>query len=641
VDVIRRLRKTWRAIALALALLLAQAAGAQTFTRIFFFGDSITDTGILRPAYIPLDLVGTWGYDPDRWTNDGGAVWAEGFAAALGHSATSRVDGGTNYATGGARTDELAAQINWFKADHGTADASALYVIWAGGNDLLQGYGTSHAVNGVISAINQLNGLGAKKFLVANFYDLGPLAPGTGPLGPLVPIPAGASQWVSAYATELSVALATLSGVTLYEFDAKALFDPIVSDPAAHGFSAGLGLCVDDPSCVAGIGVDDHLMFDHVHLTSAGHDLLAQGALRVVPPPSAPAPTCVDGTKNGRETDVDCGGAASCECPAETPWWACYFAGVQSCLDRACPACEEGRACKSGGDCRSHVCRASNRLACLAFRSCGGDCAAPSCTDHVQNGDETDRDCGGSCPPCRTAQRCEGDPDCDSRVCEDETCLEPSCHDDAQNGGETGFNCGGPCQPCSCETRGRCIMFVTSTAQSGDMGGLASADAICNQLSAAAGLVGTYQAWLCDGKSWPAMRSSKASVPYLRTDGALIAINWADLTDGSIVNGISRTETGQDVSATAPFLPWTNVTAAGTCDDQRYRSPGFGPCQGLPLFEECPTNCADDGALNGWTSSSPWAQGTKGDVNGLGSLWTDSVTGLCSEPQERIYCIEQ
>jgi hypothetical protein len=170
------------------------------------------------------------------------------------------------------------------------------------------------------------------------------------------------------------------------------------------------------------------------------------------------------------------------------------------------------------------------------------------------------------------------------------------------------------------------------------MGGLAGADATCNARAAAGGLTGTFQAWLCANGVSPATRSTHATVNYRRTDSTLIASNWADLTDGNILNPINVDEFGNDVSASAPFLPWTYVNTAGGCDNETYLSPGFGPC---PAFSNCPTNCANDGAGNGWTSSSGFAQGSKGDINATGANWTDGVTGLCSTPAERIYCIQQ
>jgi hypothetical protein len=178
-------------------------------------------------------------------------------------------------------------------------------------------------------------------------------------------------------------------------------------------------------------------------------------------------------------------------------------------------------------------------------------------------------------------------------------------------------------------------MFVTSTKHDGNLGGLVGADGICNQRAAAAGLVGEYQAWLCDGTIGPRSRSNHASVPYVATDGAVIAKNWADLTDGSLARGINRDESGVQVAL--GFLPWSYVKSDGECDDATYLSPGSGPC---PAFQRCKLNCAEPFRA-GWTSASPLAQGEKGDANQTNRLWTDGVTGLCSAPKERIYCIEQ
>src|SRR5579872_3323684 len=77
------------------------------------------------------------------------------------------------------------------------------------------------------------------------------------------------------------------------------------------------------------------------------------------PPPTPPAPTCMDGVKNGMETDVDCGGPV-------------------------CGPCAAGKACTAATDCTTAVCQ-------------GNLCVAASCMDGVKNGDETDVDCGGSC----------------------------------------------------------------------------------------------------------------------------------------------------------------------------------------------------------------------------------------------------
>src|SRR5262245_2684315 len=63
-----------------------------------------------------------------------------------------------------------------------------------------------------------------------------------------------------------------------------------------------------------------------------------------------PIDACTNGTRDGAESDVDCGGV--------------------------CPTCEDGRACNQASDCRSGVCE-------------NDACAPPACDDGLINGDET------------------------------------------------------------------------------------------------------------------------------------------------------------------------------------------------------------------------------------------------------------
>jgi hypothetical protein len=100
-----------------------------------------------------------------------------------------------------------------------------------------------------------------------------------------------------------------------------------------------------------------------------------------------PLPTCTDGTQNGAESDVDCGGST-------------------------CPKCMDGQICGADIDCASNNCMA-------------GTCAAPpaTCLDGMQNGMETGLDCGGPiCPTCANGETCGGNSDCMSDYCKAGTC---------------------------------------------------------------------------------------------------------------------------------------------------------------------------------------------------------------------------
>ncbi len=149
------------------------------------------------------------------------------------------------------------------------------------------------------------------------------------------------------------------------------------------------------------------------------------------------AATCQDGVKNGSETDVDCGGAA-------------------------CPDCDPGEVCGNPADCTSGVC-SGNPLSCQA----------PTCMDAVKNGGETDVDCGGpTCADCGDGKVCTADDDCTSDVCSGNppVCQVPSCMDSTQNGAETGLDCGGAtCPDCPdgqpCNVDGDCQSAFCNAAK--------------------------------------------------------------------------------------------------------------------------------------------------------------------------------
>ena len=74
-------------------------------------------------------------------------------------------------------------------------------------------------------------------------------------------------------------------------------------------------------------------------------------------------------------------------------------------------------------------------------------------------------------------------------------------------------------------------VFVTSTRYTGDLGGIPGADEKCQSHADAAGLAGTFLAWISDGVDSPATRFARSAEPYVRTDGTKIAEDWDDLVD--------------------------------------------------------------------------------------------------------------
>lgn len=167
------------ALAAAALALAAGSAQASTFSNIFFFGDSLTDSGnnylvfqntptfpagsgleglnVLTPpranAFIttptPIassQFIPSFPYAPASpypfGTYSNGPTWAVGFGAAYGVAVTPSLAGGNNFAYGGAVTGgaspfpvSLTGQVQQYLDRPGPADPNALYVIAGGGNN--------------------------------------------------------------------------------------------------------------------------------------------------------------------------------------------------------------------------------------------------------------------------------------------------------------------------------------------------------------------------------------------------------------------------------------------------------------------------------------------------------------------------
>jgi hypothetical protein len=197
---------------------------------------------------------------------------------------------------------------------------------------------------------------------------------------------------------------------------------------------------------------------------------------------------------------------------------------------------------------------------------------------------------------------------------------EPAAISGANDGGaETGAADGGSSPETGASNGGDAAagkrVFVTSALFAGDFGGVTQADAKCQQAAGAAGLGGTFKAWLSvDGEdTWPSKRFTKTS-GYVRIDGMAVATSWNDLTDGNLQAPINVDENGRPVT-TDPFV-WTNTDEGGA--------------QGN-LAQDC----------SDWTSTSTTA--IVGNATKLDTSWTDDDDASLKDcgQQLRLYCFEQ
>ncbi len=282
---------------------IAAPVAAQSFTDVFFFGDSLTDTGN------GCTVLGLAGYEPGRCSN--GPVWSEQLADQLGLEAEASLSGGTNFAFGGNETSDLDTQILAFALAEGfSADPSALYVIWLGGNNVL-GIPSSptamqDAVDDIIDGIDALQALGAEHFLIPNLPDIGRVygdfefPSGSGS----VFTPAERDD-VTALSLDfndrLAAALAAEPITTLFELDVEALVEEMFADPAQFGLVPdAIDTTSDDTDfavpcreellCLLdsqGPTADGYFLYDAIHPTTVVHGVIAQRAAQLLPEPGS------------------------------------------------------------------------------------------------------------------------------------------------------------------------------------------------------------------------------------------------------------------------------------------------------------------------------------------------------------------
>lgn len=293
--------------AAALSTLLA-VSSAQAYSGIVAFGDSLSDTGNVQARLGAFGLdVPAAPYVQDRFSN--GPVAVEVMAQALGVSLTSHAYGGAQ--TGLNNRLQLAglldgtgmqSQVNQFVGNLGgsTADASKLYFLWGGANDLFTTLESPSpdpagvigtAVTNLSTQVTQLYASGAREFFVPLMPDLaysyGGVQGGPDTQAQLSMI---SGQYNGNLAGAMGQLRNNLSGATIHVFDTQALLDVVRADLQAAGgvvdapcwtgdYTGGAGaLCAD---------ADQFYLFDAVHPTALVHRSVGLAMAAAVPEPQA------------------------------------------------------------------------------------------------------------------------------------------------------------------------------------------------------------------------------------------------------------------------------------------------------------------------------------------------------------------
>ena len=298
------------AAALASTLASASFSSQAAFSGLYVFGDSVSDSGnnalaiginasqvITGNGYVPIQPYASGVYS-------NGPVWATSFASALGLGAVPSLAGGGNFAFGGATTGidgaaggfppSLRSQLNlYLGGSGGVAAPGALYVIAGGGNNVrtvLEAIGggappvatiasaAAGYANDVGAMVDALQAAGAANIVVWNTPNVGatPAAASQGTLAQFFGT-AAANSFNSA----LAARLAGESGVM--SFDVFGLFTAVGASPGAYGLTNITDAC----GAVLGCDASKYLFWDGLHPTAAGHLVLANALIAVVPEPQS------------------------------------------------------------------------------------------------------------------------------------------------------------------------------------------------------------------------------------------------------------------------------------------------------------------------------------------------------------------
>ncbi len=307
---------------LLLAVSLTPAA-ARSYTGLVVLGDSYSDVGNLLAASTALQ-AGT-GQPvqpaPDRYFDgrlSNGPVYADILALGLGVPNRPSLDGGGDFAFGGALTASNTVEVPPFgtgfyphdaypwsldaetraftaRAAAHRADPNALYVVFSGLNDVAaiaeQGPGPATTiagtVAGIVRAVDAIKAAGGRTVLVPNLPDEGKL-PLVTALASIDPgIPAAATALTRAYNAALATALDGVTGIRVIRFDSFSLLDDVVADPAHYGFSDAVDACYGgtvtaDPGAPVCAQPNRHVFWDDEHPTTAFHTLFGAEMLLTV-----------------------------------------------------------------------------------------------------------------------------------------------------------------------------------------------------------------------------------------------------------------------------------------------------------------------------------------------------------------------
>ena len=159
-------------------------------------------------------------------------------------------------------------------------------------------------------------------------------------------------------------------------------------------------------------------------------------------------------------------------------------------------------------------------------------------------------------------------------------------------------------------------IFMTTASYTGNLGGLAGADAKCAAAATAGGQTGTFVALLSTTSVNARDRYSGLNDPVYNTNNDLVGVGQNDLFDGSILASTNFDEYGNAGPGVNTATIWSQTSSAGT----------YLTCYA--------TSCLD------WTSTIGGNCSWNGQNGNTSSLWIQGNNASCSS-NARLHCVSQ
>jgi len=259
---------------------MAIEAATPKYDTLVVFGDSYCDVGNLFLATSGAEAAPPY-YDM-RFSN--GPLWVDHVAGFLSVPLTPYLQGGTDYAFGGAWVTEpqsvtgvpsVPQQVEIYLTQHGgKADPHALYILEGGGNDILDTTtGSPEALGveiarGISESESLLRQAGARHFVIPDLFNVGLLPAAAGN----VTFAKTASETADRALDELLESEQFRDDIHIIRMNVFSLMNAVVKDPTHFGFSN-----ITDPCLTTTVCADpDHTFFwDTHHPTEFGHAFFA------------------------------------------------------------------------------------------------------------------------------------------------------------------------------------------------------------------------------------------------------------------------------------------------------------------------------------------------------------------------------